>query len=411
MFDRVAAEFGLDPTEVALKNDGCGGHSWDWVIEYQKENGFPQRQSLKEVIDLGKKAIGWDQKWHPPGARKLPNGKMHGLGFMSIHEWQVGVGSGWAPPLACLMLRDGKVTIVGTRCDMGVDSESGYRQCVASELGMRYEDTVIQIRRSDNNTYVLPGPGGSFGTTGTTPQLILAARELKGKILQYAVTPRLMPGQGTPFFPGKRPEELDVKDSLVFEKANPDNKRTVAEVANAFWNTDPAISHPVAGTLGELRSEGKPDPRLHFMARQAHFVEVEVDTETGLVDVTDMVCVNDVGNVFNPEGAMGQQYGGAIMGLGRSAIEQKIYCPRTGVGLNWDHIGYALPTMNDFPIIQCILHETHLGYSSYGACGIGENIGAAVSAITSSAVYNATGKWIIDFPITPDKVLKALGKI
>ena len=60
MFDRVAAELGLDPTEVALKNDGCNGHDWDWVTRYQKENGFPQRWSLKEVLDKGKKAIGWD---------------------------------------------------------------------------------------------------------------------------------------------------------------------------------------------------------------------------------------------------------------------------------------------------------------------------------------------------------------
>jgi xanthine dehydrogenase molybdenum-binding subunit len=412
MFDRVAAEFGLDPTEVALVNDGCHGHSWEWVTEYQKENGFPGRQSLREVIALGKKAIGWDEKWHAPGARILPNGRMHGLGFISINEWQVGIFSGPAPPLACLMLRDGKVSIIATRCDMGVDSESGYRQCVAAELGMRYEDTVIHVRRSDNNAYVFPGPGGSFGTTGTTPQLVLAARELKKKILQYAVAPRIA-GKGTPepFFPNAKPEELDIRDSFIFERANPQNRRPVAEVANHFWNSDPAIVHPAAAALGELRSEGKPDPRLYIMPRQAHFVEVEVDTETGLVAVTDMVCVNDVGHVFNPEGAMGQQYGGAIMGLGRSAMEQKIYCPRTGVGLNWDHIGYSLPTMNDYPPIRCVLHESRLGYSSYGACGIGENVGAAVSAITSSAIYNATGKWIIDFPITPEKVLKALGKI
>ena len=87
MIDRVAAEFGLDPTEVALKNDGCRGHDWDWVTRYQKENGFPQRWSLKEVIDKGKEAIGWDKKWHAPGTKKLPNGKMHGLGFMEINEW------------------------------------------------------------------------------------------------------------------------------------------------------------------------------------------------------------------------------------------------------------------------------------------------------------------------------------
>jgi xanthine dehydrogenase molybdenum-binding subunit len=220
-----------------------------------------------------------------------------------------------------------------------------------------------------------------------------------------------MKGTGSPLFPGKKPEDLDIRDSIVFEKMNPDNKKTVAEVANEFWNADPAIAHPLTGPLTGLRSDGKPDQRIYFMARQAHFIEVAVDTETGQVEIRDMVCVNDVGHVFNPQGAMGQQYGGAIMGLGRSATEEKIFCPRTGVGLNFDHIGYHLGTMNDCPPIQCILHESRLGYSSYGACGIGENIGASVSAITSSAIYNATGKWIIDFPITPDKVLKALGKI
>jgi CO/xanthine dehydrogenase Mo-binding subunit len=411
MLSRVAAEFGLDPTEVALKNDGCHGHPWEWVAQYQKKNNFPLRHSLKEVIDLGKQAIGWDRKWHPPGARRLPNRKMHGMGFMSIHEWQVGLMSGPAPPFACLILRDGKVSIIGTRCDMGIDTESGFRQCVASEMGLKYEDTVIQTQRSDNNTYIFPGPGGSFGTTGATPQLVLAARELKQKILNYAVTPKKTMGSASSFFPGKKPEDLDIKDSVVFEKSNPRNRKTVEEIGREFWNLDPAISHPVSGDLTGLRSEGKPDPWIYIMPRQAHFIEVEVDTETGTVDILSMVCVNDAGHLFNPEGAKGQQYGGAIMGLGRSATEEKIFCPRAGIGLNYDHIGYHLGTMNDYPPVQCILNESHLGYSAYGACGIGENIGASVSAITSPAIYNAIGKWILDFPVTPDKVLRALGKI
>jgi CO/xanthine dehydrogenase Mo-binding subunit len=61
--------------------------------------------------------------------------------------------------------------------------------------------------------------------------------------------------------------------------------------------------------------------------------------------------------------------------------------------------------------VDCNLIETHLGYGTYGAFGIGENIGAALSGITSGAIYNATGKWILDYPITPDRVLKALGRI
>jgi xanthine dehydrogenase molybdenum-binding subunit len=127
--------------------------------------------------------------------------------------------------------------------------------------------------------------------------------------------------------------------------------------------------------------------------------------------VTDLVCVNDIGHAINRPGAEAQQYGGAFMGLGRSATEEKIYCPRTGVGLNFDNLGYHIGTMNDYPEVQCILNESHLGYSAYGAYGIGEDIGASMSAITACAIFNATGKWVLDYPITPDKVLKALGKI
>jgi len=99
------------------------------------------------------------------------------------------------------------------------------------------------------------------------------------------------------------------------------------------------------------------------------------------------------------------------MGIGKSATEEKVYCPRTGVGLNYDHINYHIGTMNDYPVVQCILNESHLGYGPYGSNGIGENIGAAMAGITSGAIYNAIGKWILEYPITPDKVLKALGTI
>jgi CO/xanthine dehydrogenase Mo-binding subunit len=409
MFDRVAAEFNLDPTEVALKNDGCNGHYWDWVARYQKENDFPQRHSLKEIIELGKKAIDWDRKWHAPGAQKLQNGRMHGLAFMSINEWNWIVGS---MGIACLVLRDGKLTIIGSRADVGADSESGFRQCVASEAGLKYEDTVIQQQRSDAGTYAFCVPGGSMGTCLTTPQLVVAARELKQKILKYAVSPsRSTMGSGRPMFPGKKVEDLDIKEGMVYEKADPKNRRTVREVSRPFWSSDPAIIHPVLPSVSGLTLDGKPHSQLYVMSRQAHFMEVEVDAETGEVVVTKLVCVNDIGHLFNRQGAEAQQYGGAIMGLGRSATEEKVYCPRTGVGMNFDHIGYHIGTMNDYPVVDCILNESRLGYSSYGAYGIGEDTGAALSGFTAGAIYNATGKWALDYPLTPDRILKALGKI
>ena len=413
MFDRVAAEFGLDPTVVALKNDGCQGHDWEWITRYQEENGFPKRHSLKEVIDLGKEAIGWDKKWHAPGVKKLTNGRMHGLGFVYINEWS------WIPgrQFACLILRDGKLTIVGMRADFGVDTESAFRHCVAAESGVKYDDIVLQQQRSDANTYRFWVPGGAMGITRNTPQLIAAARQLKQKILEYSVNPpaasMLFPGAKPPqaAFPGKKREELDVKEGFVFEKANPGNRKSIKEIAGPFWGDDPSIIHPVVPDVSGLTLDGKPHPKMYVMSRQAHFMEVEVDTETGKVIVTGLVCVNDVGHLFNRRGAEAQQYGGAIMGLGRSATEEKIYCPKTGVGLNFDNINYHIGTMNDYPEIKCILNESHLGYSSYGACGIGEDSGASLSGITAGAIYNATGKWVDEYPTTPERVLKALGKI
>jgi xanthine dehydrogenase molybdenum-binding subunit len=417
MFDRVAAEFGLDPTEVALINDGCRGHDWDWITQYQKENGFPQRHSLREVIEIGKKAIGWHRKWHAPGARRLPNGRMHGMGFTSVNEWHWGAGimTFAVTSYACLMMRDGKVTIVGLRCDMGVDTESAYRHCVAAEIGLKYEDVLLQTQRSDNSAYCLAQPAGSAGTVNATYQLAIAARGLKHQILESAAAP--MPGfmfnmgGAAKDRPQPKPEDFDIRDSMVFEKADPERKRPVSQVVTGFLSANTLIAHPDVNTPTRMMANGMMGRRIYVMGRQAHFIEVEVDTETGLVEVTAVVCVNDVGHLFNRRGAEAQQYGGAVMGLGKSATEEKVYCPKTGVGLNLDLLNYHLGTMNDYPVVQCHLNESHLGYGTYGAYGIGENIGASLAAITASAVYNAIGKWILDFPITPDKVLKALGKI
>jgi xanthine dehydrogenase molybdenum-binding subunit len=421
MFDRVAGELGLDPTEVALKNDGCQGHDWDFITKYQKENGFPQRHSLKEIVAMGKKAIDWDKKWHAPGKRKLDNGRFHGMGFTWVNEWHWGAGMMSFPSFACLMFCEGKVTIVGLRCDMGIDTESAYRQCVAAELGMKYEDVLVQVQHSDNSAYSLAQPAGSGGTVNAVTQLVVAARELKQKLLQQAAAPMMgfmmMPMGGAQGQASRKPEDYDIKDSMIVEKANPESKRSLAQIGGGGFGgfgSNSIIAHPEANSPMGMFSFGPGGPggsQQYVMSRQAHFIEVEVDVETGLVPVTNIVCVNDVGHIFNRKGCEGQQYGGAVMGIGKSATEEKIYCPRTGVGLNLDHINYHIGTMNDYPEVQCLLNESHLGYGLYGSNGIGENIGASMVTITSSAIHNAVGVRIEDYPITPDKVLRALGNI
>jgi CO/xanthine dehydrogenase Mo-binding subunit len=302
---------------------------------------------------------------------------------------------------------------------MGIDTESAYRHCVAAEMGLKYEDVLIQERRVDNGAWSLAQPAGSSGTVNAASQLVVAARELKGKILEIAAATGAMPMGFMMGAPGgaqapqaKKPEDFDIRDSMIIEKADPEKKRPLAQVAGGFMSQSPVVAHPEVrppvAMMTEMMGGGR---KYYVMGRQAHFIEAEVDVETGMVHVTGIVCVNDVGHIFNRRGCEAQQYGGAVMGLGKSATEEKVFCPRTGVGLNFDLVHYHFATMNDYPAVRCLLNESHLGYGAYGSFGIGENVGAALAAITSSAIHNATGKWILDHPITPDRVLRALGRI
>jgi len=152
------------------------------------------------------------------------------------------------------------------------------------------------------------------------------------------------------------------------------------------------------------------EPGRHRLCRQAHFCEIEVDDETGEIEVSKVVNVNDVGKAISPEAVEGQMYGGTYMGVGRNKTEEYIWDEQTGVLLNGDFLNYKFATMLDVGPIEAIIQETGMGYGPYGSVGIGEDIATVATFLLQGAVYNAIGKWVDDYPITPDKVLKVLGK-
>jgi CO/xanthine dehydrogenase Mo-binding subunit len=129
--NKVAAALGLDPVQVALANDGADGHDMAWLDQRKVELGFAQRDSLRECVELGKAAIDWDAKWHPPATRSLGDHRMHGLGFAWTHEWD---DSGGSSEIAMRLERhDGSVSILGCRADVGVNAETAYCQIAAAE--------------------------------------------------------------------------------------------------------------------------------------------------------------------------------------------------------------------------------------------------------------------------------------
>jgi len=427
VFSRVAAELGMDPIELALKNDGAEGHNIDWLNRKKAELGFQPIDSLKECVERGKKAIDWDKKWHRPGMARLANGKLQGLGFVWTHEWEDSGGSG---EIAIYIERnDGTAVILGCRADVGVNAETAYCQVAAEELGMRMEDVRYKAQ-IDAGFYAMT-PDTSTNLSINAGAVRNCSRILKARILELAVSPRAVTQLTSfpPAFPGKNAEDLDIKESIIFEKADPSNRMSIAEFIGPSGGMGPLT--PVMGEPGLSIGAGLKYPlrltpplfeygwhvqrgaylgvRLRF-CRQAHFIEVEVDPETGQIDIVHVVTVNDVGKVINWDGCQGQQYGGAIMAAGRGCSEEVIHDPNTGVMLNGNILNYKIPTLMDVGPIDTLLVESGMGYGPYGTVGIGEDVATAMPAIIAPAVYNATGKWIASFPITPDKVLKALGK-
>ncbi len=421
IFDHVASELGLDPVEVALNNDGAHGHDTAWLDARKAERGFQVRDSLRECVEKGKAAIDWDNKWHLAGTRRLPNGRMHGLAFTWAHEWDDSAGSS---EMAIRIERnDGTATILGMGCDNGVDAENSYCQIAADELGMRLEDVYYNPQFDPGFFRMTPDSSTNMSVNGFA--IRHAARLLKRQILEAATSPvaKTQRGSFDPAFPGAKPDDLDIKDSVIYLKADPSKQVTLAHFVGPSGIAGPLSVHE---SLGERTAFTAPlfavgyhsqtgaynpnHPRPRF-CRQAHFMEVEVDTETGEVEVTKVVNVNDVGKAINPRSCEGQQYGGTYMGVGRAKTEEVVYDPVTGVMLNGNLLDYKIATALDVGDVETILVETGMGYGPYGVVGIGEDVATVVPALLGPAVHNAIGVWIDDFPITPEKVLRALGKV
>ena len=183
---------------MALRNDGVEGHDMTFLEEFKKANGFPVRDSLRECIEAGKRLFNWDEKWHAPGARRLPNGRMHGVSFTWTHEWDDTRGAAAA---AIMIQADGTVNIIGLRSDVGVNAETAYCQIVAEEIGMKAED--VFFRQGDDTHLPLMTPDGScnLATNGYLMQKL--GRMAKQKLLELATTGfNVIEYEVPPAFPG-----------------------------------------------------------------------------------------------------------------------------------------------------------------------------------------------------------------
>jgi CO/xanthine dehydrogenase Mo-binding subunit len=374
----VAERLGMDILDVALRN--VHGPS------SQQDPGIPP--SLKMCIEKGKEAMSWN--YHPAGAKKLPDGRMHGYGF----RYALSPRHAQQPYTATVTVQaDNKVYIPIKGPWAGYYGADACALVVAEEMGARVEDVILLY---DEKAIFTPVGGGSDGTTASAWVIKEAAVKCRKLLLELAA--------GSQVF-NTTPENLDTKDTMVYLKSDPSKAypfgKFIADegfgdhdldIAATFFGRPPETTWHQGGHILDVMN--------------ASFCEVAVDTETGLTEVLRYVVVCDPGKVLRMTSFEGQLHQAMYFSHG-GLMEEFVYDKATGVKLSTNMFEYKKPTILDLAPIGTYAVETRSGNACYGASGISHCMAAPLLPVC--AIANAIGKWVAP-PATPDRVLAALGK-
>ncbi|MBP1627489.1 MAG: molybdenum hydroxylase family protein, large subunit [Holophagaceae bacterium] len=305
------------------------------------------------------------------------------------------------------MREDGSVNVQTGACDIGQGSNTVLAMMVAESLTVPFEKVSVYSADTSATPY-------DFGTlssrvTYTGGRAVLAACEQVKGVLLEAAAKQLK----------TRPDRLSFKAGMIVDKYDAQKQLPVAAAA--------AISQFVHRKLpmgmGEFypfnvpvdaQGHGEPADSYYYHATA---VDVEVDTDTGVVEVKKLYTAVDCGKALNPMIVEGQLEGGAMQAVGW-ALREDMYPYGTGAEAespdfnpNFRPINisdYAIATTLDTPEIHGAIVETHEGEGPFGAKAAGEICANSAAPAIVNAIHDAVGIWISDLPATPEKVLKLL---
>lgn len=301
---------------------------------------------------------------------------------------QIWWGGGGPPAYATVELnRDGTATLRTGTQDIGTGTKTVLTQVCAEELGLPLNAIRTLLGDSGSGQYA-PVSGGSMTVPSMAPAVRAAARNARLQLLDVAA--QMIDATA---------ETLEVRNGVIYQGA--ERRMSVAEMMK---NLGDAM---IVGT----GSRGPNPDNVTIITSGAQFVEVEVDTVTGRVQVTRVVAAHDCGRVINPLTFRSQMEGGVIQAIGYALTERRVMDERTGLPLNANLGDYKLPTIADIPPIDILrIDIPDLVANPTGAKGAGEPPIIPTAGAIANAVANALGVRIRELPITPDKVLAALGE-
>ncbi|MCF8070501.1 MAG: molybdopterin-dependent oxidoreductase [Desulfotignum sp.] len=410
LLDMAAIKLEMDPLEFRLKNHIRAGDplqqlyntelAEDYQIPPECKDKWPQLfhlscEALHECLTKGAELFGWKEKWKGWGKPLAVEGQKRRAVGVGTGTHCCGTEEDGGTSAIVRVHSDGSVSLSCSMGRHGQGSETTQAQIVAEALGISPDQIDVEA----GDTEVCPWSHGSVASNtayraGFTTKS--ASMDARYQILEIAAR-HYIKGE---------PEQLDIKDGIIFHKEHPEQNMPLAE----FMSTHQP------DTLAPPVIIGRPTERMPptiTLARQfaAHFAEVEVDTETGQIKLLNYLATQDSGTMLNPKVLENQVSGGAIIGSGFALVEGMVFDEKTGEVLNPNFLDYKVLRAPDFPTqFETLFCESYDPVGPYGAKGAGESpIAASIPAI-AQAVYNAIGTWL-DVPMTPERVLRGLGKI
>lgn len=377
--NKLAAKLKIDPTELRLKNLRKVGETS--LVDTKNPLGS---SALDRCIKKGKKLIGWEDKYP---VKKVDDNKLRALG-MAVTMQGSGIANVDTASAEVRLNEDGSYRLLLGSTDMGTGSDTILSQMTAEVLQTSIENIVVHAADTDISPYD-PGSYASSTTYVTGMAVVKAAQELKTKIIHCgAELLKVSPEEVE--LNGKKVSTLDGQKEIAIEK--------IAELQVVGASAQQLVGNATHG------SPISPPPFV------SGFAEVEVDLETGKVQLINYIAIIDCGTVVNPKLATIQAEGGVVQGIGLALYEEVKYDP-SGRMKSDSFMEYKIPTRKDIGKIRVEFEKSFEPSGPFGAKSIGEVVINTPAPAIIHAIYNATGAWITDLPVTPEKVFLEIQKI
>ena len=368
VIDEMAKKRGIDPIEFRLRNAAKEG----------TQTYYGPKLGPIGFVETLRRA-----KAHPN--YRLPLAANQGRGIASGFWFNIGMETS----ATLNVTEDGTVTLVIGIVDVAGGSRASMAMMVAEELGI----DVDKVRPIVGDTSALGFnfiTAGSRGTFAGGMAAVLAARNTIDKLRQRVAQIREVPLESVAWKDGRA--------QPAGGSAAQFTPMTLAEIARAAGKTGGTISGH-----SEINAQGA-GPGFG-----THIVDVEVDKETGLIKILRYTIVQDVGKAIHPAYVEGQFQGGVVQGIGWALNEEYVY-GADGVLQNPGFLDYRVPVASDVPFIDSVIIEVPNPNHPYGVRGCGEVPIIPPMAAISNAVENAIGVRLREQPMSPPRVLKAIGE-